>query len=56
MKISPSTEQKKLNYPVLLAAAAAVTSTTLASCQQQQMQQGTPLLPVQHPITLGGAK
>ena len=54
MKISPSTEQKKLNYPVLLAAAAAVTSTTLASCQQQQQQMGQ--YPVQPPVILGGVK
>ena len=55
MKIAPSTEQKKPNYPVLLAAAAVVATTTLASCQQQQIQQGAPM-PEQRPFTLGGAK
>ena len=56
MKISPTTEQKKPNYPALLATAAAVVATTtLASCQQQQIQQGAPM-PEQRPFTLGGAK
>ena len=53
MKITPSTEQKKLTYPVLLTAAA-VAATTLASCQQH-MQQGTPM-PEQPPFALGGIK
>ncbi|MCH5284168.1 MAG: hypothetical protein J1E42_01095 [Akkermansiaceae bacterium] len=55
MKISPATEQKKPNYPALLAAAAVVATTTLASCQQQQIQQGAPM-PEQRPFTLGGVK
>ena len=37
MKIIPSTEQKKPNYPALLATAV-VASATLASCQQQPQQ------------------
>ena len=52
MKITPSTEQKKLNYPVLLTAAA-VATTTLASCQQQQIQQGGQI-PEQRPFVLAG--
>ena len=51
MKISPPAEQKKPNYPTLLAAAA-VATTALASCQMQQQTMGQ--YPVQPPVVLGG--
>ena len=54
MKITPSTEQKKLTYPVLLTAAA-VAAVSLTSCQQQQQQQHQQA-PVQRPMVLGGSK
>ena len=45
MKISPATEQKKPNYPALLAAAAVVATAALASCDRQTP--GSPLPPPQ---------